>query len=88
MADPSLKSSSHQTRSVALQNKQSMVYKRNQRVSKGAFKELFRYEENDRFRRQLKRDYREIEEGKKHGVKFKHLIGKTPIYTTLATFNL
>ena len=40
------------------------------------FRELFEFNENDRNRKGMKRDYREMEQIHKGGVKFKHLIGK------------
>ena len=40
------------------------------------FRELFEFNENDRNRKEMKRDYREMEQIHKGGVKFKHLIGK------------
>jgi len=39
------------------------------------FRELFSFEENDRDKRDLKKDYRELESNHRQ-VKFKHLIGK------------
>jgi hypothetical protein len=43
------------------------------------FREIFDYEENDRNRKDLKRDYRALEADHK-AVKFKHLIGKQLIF--------
>ena len=40
------------------------------------FKEIFDFDENDRNRRDLKKDYKELESMHEQGVKFKHLIGK------------
>ena len=41
------------------------------------FREIFDYQENDRNRKEMKKDYKEMERRHKGGVKFKHLIGKT-----------
>jgi hypothetical protein len=40
------------------------------------FREIFDFEENDRSRKEMKRDYREMEESHRGVVKFKHLIGR------------
>lgn len=50
------------------------------------FRELFDYPENDRNRKEMKRDYRHMEERHKGNVKFKHLIGKTLIYVIMTHF--
>ena len=44
------------------------------------FKELFHFEENDRTRKELKKDYRYIEKDHRGHVKFKHLIGKRALF--------
>ena len=49
------------------QTSKSMDYK--------AFKELFNFDENDRDKKELKKDFKKIEKDNKDKVKFKHLIG-------------
>ena len=44
------------------------------------FKELFNYEENDRNRKDLKRDFRTIHRLQDGKVKFKSLVGKNHNY--------
>jgi hypothetical protein len=43
-------------------------------VSYRLFKDLFRFEENERSKKQLKRDYRAMEQNTSSSVKFKHLL--------------
>ena len=53
-----------------------MIYKKSSKISSKAFKELFAFEENDRDKKQLKKDYKKMEKKNNGKVKFKHLIGK------------
>ena len=56
----------------------SHYYKKSSKISKQAFKELFAFEDNDRDKKQLKKDFKKIEKLNKGGsVKFKHLLGKS-----------
>ena len=45
-------------------------------LSKRDFKELFRYEENERDKKALKKDWKKIEKRSKSNTEFKHVIGK------------
>ena len=54
----------------------SHYYKKSSKISKSAFKELFAFEENDRDKKRIKKDFKKIEKKHKGTVKFKHLIGK------------
>jgi len=50
---------------------------------------LFAFEENDRDKKQLKKDYKRLEKENKNKVKFKHLIGKIDhILVTLIDYYL
>ena len=55
----------------------SQHYKKSSKISYKAFKELFAFEENDRDKKNLKKDYKRLEKEHKNKVKFKHLIGKS-----------
>ena len=53
-------------------------------LSKRDFKELFRYEENDRDKKILKKDWKKLEKLYKKELEFKHIIGKSlVIYSNL-----
>jgi hypothetical protein len=52
-----------------------LYYKKSQKISGRMFREIFDFEENDRNRKDLKRDYKALEADHK-SVKFKHLIGR------------
>jgi hypothetical protein len=58
---------------------ESLYYKSSQKLSYGMFKELLACEENDRSKKQLKKDYRALEQNHRQ-VKFKHLIGKRKLW--------
>ncbi|CDW78000.1 UNKNOWN [Stylonychia lemnae] len=62
----------HQQRSEILNR--SHHYKKSSKITKQAFKELFAFEENDRDKKQLKKDFKKIEKQNKGQVKFKHLL--------------
>lgn len=69
----------------------SQYYKKSQKISKKAFKELFAFDENDRDKKSLKKDFRKIEKAQHSGkVKFKHLIGmfKTKLLTKCIDYYL
>ena len=51
------------------------VYKKSKVISYKDFKNLFNFEENDRDKSDLKRDFKKLEKEHKSRVKFKHLIG-------------
>ena len=46
-------------------------------LSKRDFKELFRYEENDRDKKILKKDWKKLEKLHHKELEFKHIIGKS-----------
>ena len=56
-------------------NDQSLSQKRN--MNKKDFKELFRYEENDRDKKALKKDWKKLDKLHKKELEFKHIIGKS-----------
>lgn len=45
-------------------------------MNKRDFKELFRFEENDRDKKILKKDWKKLEKMHKKELEFKHIIGK------------
>ena len=47
-------------------------------LSKRDFKELFRFEENDRDKRELKKEFKAIDKKFKSKIQFKDFIGKLP----------
>ena len=51
-------------------------YPKSKKLAYSDFKDLFNYEENDRDKKELKRDYKKLEKDQSGNVKFKHLIGK------------
>ena len=70
-------------------NNISQHYKKSSKISYRAFKDLFAFEENDRDKKQLKKDYKRLEKENKNKVKFKHLIGKIDhILVTLIDYYL
>lgn len=48
-------------------------------MNKRDFKELFRFEENDRDKKILKKDWKKLEKMHKKELEFKHIIGKLQI---------
>lgn len=52
-------------------------YTKSQKISYKDFKNIFKFDENDRDSKELKKDYKKIEKKSKGKVKFKHLVGKT-----------
>ena len=46
-------------------------------LSKRDFKDLFRYEENERDKKTLKKDWKKLDKAHKKEVEFKHIIGKS-----------
>ena len=46
-------------------------------MSKRDFKDLFRYEENERDKKTLKKDWKKLDKAHKKEVEFKHIIGKS-----------
>ena len=46
-------------------------------MNKKDFKELFRYEENDRDKKALKKDWKKLDKLHKKELEFKHIIGKS-----------
>lgn len=55
----------------------SKFFKKSQRVSYKEFKELFSFEENERDKKQLKKDFKRMEKKNSGKVKFKHLLGNS-----------
>jgi Ca2+-binding EF-hand superfamily protein len=55
----------------------SQHYKKSSRITYKGFKELFSFEENDRDKKQLKKDFKKMDKEHKGKLKFKHLIGNT-----------
>lgn len=53
---------------------EDIIYKKSQKLSYQDFKQLFHYEENDRDKKDLKKDFKKIEKKHRGTVKFKHLI--------------
>lgn len=66
-----VESSQHHNHSKSAAN---IYYKKSKKISSRLFREMFKFEENDRHKKQIKKDYREIEQINGQ-VKFKHLIG-------------
>ena len=46
-------------------------------MNKKDFKELFRYEENDRDKKALKKEWKKLDKLHKKELEFKHIIGKS-----------
>ena len=71
-----VESISHHNHSKSANN--NIYYKKSKKISSRLFREMFKFEENDRHKKQIKKDYKEIEQinGK---VKFKHLIGNNKL---------
>lgn len=57
-------------------NKQQQHPPQKRNLSKRDFKELFRYDENDRDKKALKKDWKKLEKQHKKELEFKHIIGK------------
>ncbi len=58
-------------------NNQSQGFRKTPKIiNYKSFKELFQFEENDRDKKEMKKDYKRIEKEHKGKIKFKHLIGK------------
>ena len=56
-------------------SRQGQYYKKSKKISYSDFKSLFHFDENDRDKKALKKDYRRLEKEYSGKVKFKHLIG-------------
>lgn len=65
----------YETQSLNERLNRSQHYKKSSKITYQSFKELFDFEENDRDKKQLKKDFRKIENEHNNKVKFKHLIG-------------
>ena len=66
----------HQGSSTGGGRQQREIYKRD-------FKELFKYDENERDKRELKKDFKKIEKKFKSPLQFKDLIGKFILFAAL-----
>lgn len=60
----------------------SQHYKKSSRISFQAFKDIFEFEDNERDKKRLKKDFKKIEKDHNGKVKFKHLIGNTTFSLT------
>ncbi len=58
-----------------------MYYKKSKKISWEEFKNLFKFDENERDKKDLKKDYKKMEKKNSGKVKFKHLIGNNDSFT-------